>query len=118
MAAMLFLYILTNVHHNVFYVGVTNDLVRRVFEHRNKLLKGFSYKYNVDKLVYFEATPSIEAAILREKLIKKWRREIKCEAINAMNPDWHDMYEALVAGDPVIRRDDASFQRRASGEIV
>lgn len=118
MAEMFFVYILTNAHHNVFYIGVTNDLVRRTYEHKNKLVKGFSYKYNIDKLVYYECFGSIELAILREKLIKKWRRDIKCEAINAMNPDWHDMVEVLVAGDPVMRRDDALTQPIACGEAV
>jgi putative endonuclease len=118
MTEMFFVYILTNAHHNVFYIGVTNDLIRRTFEHKNKLAKGFSYKYNVDKLVYYECFGSIELAILREKLIKKWRREIKCEAINQMNPEWHDFYDALVSGDPVMRRGDANPQPLACGENI
>jgi putative endonuclease len=103
MAELFYVYILSNAHHNVFYVGVTNDLMRRVYEHKNKLIKGFSYKYNVDKLLYYEAMPNIEAAILREKQIKRWRREIKCDAIGRLNPEWTDLYETLVAGDPGTR---------------
>lgn len=95
MAEIFFVYILTNTHHNVFYVGVTNDLIRRVYEHKNKLLRGFSYRYNVDKLVYYEAFGSIELAILHEKRIKRWARPIKCDAILRFNPEWKDLYIEL-----------------------
>ena len=118
MAEVFFVYILTNAHHNSFYIGVTNDLVRRVFEHKNKLLKGFSYRYNVDKLIYYEVFGSIELAIAREKLVKKWRREIKCKAINRMNPEWRDLYDVLVAGDPGMRRGDALLRHPLYGENV
>jgi putative endonuclease len=97
MAEIFFVYILTNAHRNVFYVGVTNDILRRVYEHKNKLIKGFSYKYNVDSLVYFEMFGSIELAILQEKRIKRWARPIKCDAIERMNPDWKDLYLELTA---------------------
>lgn len=100
MAEVFYVYILTNLHHSVFYVGVTNDLMRRVYEHKNKLVKGFSYKYNVDKLVYYECFESIELAILKEKLVKRWARPIKCEAIARMNPERHDLYTTLAEGDP------------------
>jgi len=103
MAELFYVYILSNAHHNVFYIGVTNDLIRCVFQHKNKLIKGFSYKYNVDKLLYYEATPNIEAAILREKQIKRWRREIKCDAIGRLNLEWVDLYDMLVTGDPGTR---------------
>lgn len=96
-AEVFFVYILTNAHHNVFYIGVTNDLARRIFEHKNKLLKGFSFKYNADKLVYYEMFGSIELAILQEKRMKRWTRPIKCDAINKMNPEWKDLYETLAA---------------------
>ena len=81
----------------MFYIGVTNDLIRRVYEHKNKLIKGFSYRYNVDKLVYYETFGSIELAIAREKLVKPWARTIKCEAIARMNPTWNDLYAELTA---------------------
>ena len=71
--------------------GVTNNLARRVYEHRHKLIKGFTARYNVDKLVYFEATSDVESAIAREKQIKGWRRERKNALVNAMNPGWRDL---------------------------
>ena len=91
-----YVYILTNNHHTVFYTGVTNDLVRRIYEHKHKRIKGFTEKYNINKLVYYEVTQDIEAAIHREKLIKKWKRRFKFDAIERMNPDWHDLYDAMV----------------------
>lgn len=88
---MYFTYILSNKLNNVLYIGVTNDLQRRVYEHKNKLVEGFTEKYNVDKLVYYEATESIETAILREKQLKKWRREKKITLIEHINPKWLDL---------------------------
>ena len=73
------------------YIGVTNDMVRRVFEHKNKIAKGFSSKYNVDKLVYFEKFTNINDAIKREKRLKKWTRQWKINLIEEMNPDWVDL---------------------------
>jgi len=73
------------------YVGITNNLIRRVHEHKNKLVKGFTEKYNVNKLVYFEETRDVIAAITREKEIKKWRREKKDQLVNRMNPTWKDL---------------------------
>jgi putative endonuclease len=72
-----YVYVLTNWNHRVMYIGVTNDLERRIYEHKNKLVQGFTEKYNVHKLVYFEATADVNAALAREKEIKKWRRERK-----------------------------------------
>ena len=94
-----FVYILTNAWHTVFYTGVTNDLIRRVFEHRMHLVKGFTDRYNVYKLVYFEETSDVNAAIHREKIIKKWKSAFKFDAINKMNPEWKDLYVEM-AGDP------------------
>ena len=73
------------------YLGVTNNLERRLYEHKNKLIKGFTEKYNVNKLVYFEETQDVTAAIAREKEIKKWRREKKNQLVNRMNPNWKDL---------------------------
>lgn len=73
------------------YTGVTNNLERRIYEHKNKLIKGFTEKYNVNKLVYFEETQDVNAAIAREKEIKKWRREKKNQLVNLMNPKWIDL---------------------------
>jgi len=86
-----FVYILTNERGNVMYVGVTNDLVRRVYEHKQKAVPGFTKTYNVSKLVYFEETPSIESAILREKEIKAWRREKKDRLVESMNGQWLEL---------------------------
>ncbi len=81
-------YLITNWNNKVLYVGVTNDLVRRIFEHKNKLVKGFTTKYNVNKLVYFESTTDVKSAISREKEIKGWRREKKNKLIEEVNPNW------------------------------
>ena len=73
------------------YVGVTNNLRRRIYEHKNKLTKGFTEKYNVNKLVYFEETQDVIAAIAREKEIKKWRREKKNQLVTRINPTWKEL---------------------------
>jgi putative endonuclease len=73
------------------YVGVINNLERRLYEHRNKLVKGFAEKYNVNKLAYFEETQDVTSAIAREKEIKKWRREKKNQLLNRIYPNWKDM---------------------------
>jgi putative endonuclease len=86
-----YVYLLTNWNNRVMYVGVTNHLERRIYEHKNKLIEGFTKKYNVDKLVYFEMTPDVLAAIEREKQIKKWRREKKDRLVIAANPEWKDL---------------------------
>ena len=86
-----FVYILTNWTSSVMYIGVTNNLERRLFEHKNKLVAGFSSKYNVDKLVYFEETTDIQAAIAREKQLKSWRREKKNALVESLNPEWKDL---------------------------
>jgi putative endonuclease len=75
------------------YVGVTNDLVRRIYEHKNKLVKGFTEKYKVNKLVYFEETGDVRSALTREKEIKKWRREKKNALVISINPEWKDLAE-------------------------
>ena len=75
----------------VLYIGVTNNLERRMFEHKNKLIKGFSSKYNLDKLVYLEVYQYVEDAIKREKNMKKWKREWKINLILEDNPDWEDL---------------------------
>ena len=86
-------YLLTNWNNRVIDIGVTNDLTRRVYEHKNKLVKGFTDKYNINKLVYFEETGDVAAALAREKEIKKWRREKKNNLVRSMNPDWKDLSE-------------------------
>jgi putative endonuclease len=86
-----YVYLLTNWNNKVMYVGITNDLLRRINEHKNKLVEGFTKKYNLTKLVYFEETNEVTAAIEREKTIKKWRREKKNQLVTAVNPDWKDL---------------------------
>lgn len=88
-------YIMTNIGNNVLYTGVTNNLKRRVFEHKEKLVEGFTKKYNIVKLVYYEIFEDIENAILREKQIKGGSRQKKIDLINSMNRDWKDLYEEL-----------------------
>jgi putative endonuclease len=86
-----YIYILTNKSNNVLYVGVTNDLIRRIFEHKSKLVEGFTKKYNLWKLVYYEAADNIEGAINREKQLKNWHRDWKMNLIDQFNPDWKDL---------------------------
>jgi len=86
-----YVYLLTNWNNKVMYVGITNDLERRIYEHKEKVVKGFTEKYNVTKLVYFEQTPDIVAALNREKEIKKWRREKKDRLVKNINPQWRDL---------------------------
>ncbi len=88
-------YLLTNWNNKVIYVGVTNDLNRRIYEHKNKLISGFTKKYNLNKLVYFKETCDINAAINREKEIKKWRREKKDILVNQINPNWQDLSDGF-----------------------
>ncbi|MBQ7226349.1 MAG: GIY-YIG nuclease family protein [Clostridia bacterium] len=92
---MYYVYILTNRHNKVLYTGVTNNLKRRVYEHKNKLVDGFTKIYNVNKLVYFEIYKDVRLALKREKEIKGWLRIKKLDLIEQKNPNWDDLYEAL-----------------------
>jgi putative endonuclease len=86
-----FVYFMTNWNNRVIYVGVTNDLRRRTFEHKNKEINGFTKKYNLVKLVYYEIFQDVTVAIAREKEIKKWRREKKDNLVQKNNPEWNDL---------------------------
>ncbi len=88
-----YVYMLTNWNSKVLYTGVTNDLNRRLYEHKHKLIDGFTKKYRVFKFVYFESTTDVTSAIAREKEIKGWTRRIKNALIEAMNPTWKDLSE-------------------------
>ncbi len=90
-----YIYFLTNTYNNVLYVGVTNDLVRRIAEHKAKVNKGFTYKYNCDKLVCFESYILMTDAIAREKQLKNWKREWKDKLITDYNPEWKDLSEEI-----------------------
>jgi len=91
-----YVYIMSNKYDTTLYVGVTGDLKRRVFEHREKLVDGFSTKYSCNKLVWYEETENVDSAILKEKQIKKWKRKFKNNIIDEMNPEWKDLYELIV----------------------
>ncbi len=88
-------YIMTNKRDGVLYTGVTNDLKRRVFEHREDLVPGFTRRYNLHKLVYFETTSDAYSAIAREKQIKAGSRAKKIALVNASNPEWRDLYDEI-----------------------
>jgi len=90
------IYILCSKRNGTLYVGVTNDLVRRIYEHREKTIKGFTKNYNVTKLVYAEEFQDIYEAIHREKCIKKWSRAWKLHLIEKSNPQWRDLYEEII----------------------
>ena len=88
-----YVYILTNYNETTFYIGVTGNLEKRIWEHKNKVLEGFSAKYNLSKLVYFETTNSIESALNREKQLKRWHRQWKINLIKESNPEFVDLSE-------------------------
>lgn len=90
-----YVYIMTNKNNTVMYTGVTNDLKRRVYEHRNKLIDSFTKRYNITKLVYYEVFGDPENAILREKKIKAGSRQRKIDLVNSMNSSWQDLYDDI-----------------------
>jgi len=91
-----YVYILTNSKNTVLYVGVTSDLVKRIYEHKNSFVEGFTKKYNLKKLIYFEVFGDIVSAITREKQIKGWLRIKKIALIEKVNPSWNDLYKEIV----------------------
>ena len=91
-----YIYIITNSNNTTLYTGVTADLVKRIWEHKNKVVEGFSKKYNLNKLVYFEVFDNIENAILREKQIKAGSRKKKIELISSFNKNWEDLYDSII----------------------
>lgn len=91
-----FVYILANKRNGTTYIGVTSDLVRRIYEHKNDLVEGFAQKYAVHDLVYYERHDRIEDAIVREKQMKAWKREWKLRIIENFNPDWNDLYGDII----------------------
>lgn len=90
-----YVYIMTNKNNTALYTGVTNDLKRRIYEHKNKLVEGFTKKYNITKLVYYEISRDVESAILREKQIKGGSRAKKIKLIESVNREWRDLYDEL-----------------------
>ena len=88
-------YIITNHKNGTLYIGVTSDLIKRILQHKNKVVDGFSKQNNLICLVYYEMHDNMESAITREKQMKKWKREWKIRLITEMNPNWHDLYDCI-----------------------
>ena len=95
MKKQFFVYILSSQRNGTLYIGVTSNLVKRIWEHKNNQAEGFTRKYNVKNLVYFEIHDNAESAITREKQIKKWKRAWKIRLIEEKNPDWKDLYDVI-----------------------
>ncbi|MEA5572851.1 GIY-YIG nuclease family protein [Calothrix sp. UHCC 0171] len=96
MSQQYYIYIITNQSNTVLYTGVTNDLIRRIYEHKEKLIAGFTKKYNVNKLVYYEIFTDVNNAIAREKQIKAGSRNKKIDLVNSVNPEWCDLYDDVL----------------------
>ena len=92
-----YVYIITNRKEGTLYIGVTSDLIKRIYEHKSKKYPGFSKRYNLDLLVWFEQFPTIEQAIEYEKKLKMWKRQWKLNLINQSNPEWNDLYLEITA---------------------
>jgi putative endonuclease len=91
-----YVYILTNKSNKILYIGMTNNLIRRIFEHKNKMVDGFTKEYNLSKLVYYETLVDAEVAIQREKQLKNWHRDWKINLITQFNPEWEDLSEGIL----------------------
>ena len=91
-----FVYIMASKKNGTLYIGVTNNLIHRIFQHKSEFARGFTAKYKVNKLVYFEQTNNIQSAIRREKQLKKWNREWKINLIEKTNPNWDDLYGKFI----------------------
>ena len=96
MKKKVYLYMLTNKKNGTLYTGATTDLVKRTYAHKNRLVKGFTYKYNLTKLIYIEVYDDIETAFTRERRIKGWKREWKIRMIEKVNPEWLDLFDTLL----------------------
>ncbi|STX29640.1 endonuclease [Legionella beliardensis] len=91
-----YVYILANQRYGTLYIGLTTNIIKRIWEHKNKLAPGFTAKYNVSQLVYYEIFHDIQTAAAREKRLKEWKRQWKIELIETMNPNWHDLYYEII----------------------
>jgi putative endonuclease len=89
-------YMLASKRNGTLYIGVTSDLIKRIWEHKSNVVKGFTDRYNVHQLVWYELHETMEAAIRKEKMLKNWKRSWKLELIESSNPDWQDLYESIV----------------------
>ena len=90
-----YVYLLASKRNGTLYIGVTNDLIKRIWQHKNNAVEGFTKKYNVHKLVYYETADNVNSAITREKQMKRWNRQWKIELIEKHNPTWKDLYYEL-----------------------
>ncbi|MBI2830295.1 MAG: GIY-YIG nuclease family protein [Chloroflexi bacterium] len=122
---MYYVYILANKPRGTIYVGVTNDLIRRLYEHRNDLIAGFTKRYGVHLLVHYEQCVDVSTAIWREKRLKKWNRAWKIKLIESDNPEWRDLYPDLVQSDgfpagvyPVLRYGAENDWNRGVGDLL
>ena len=93
---MVFVYIMASKKNGILYIGVTSNLIKRVYEHKQDFVDGFTKKYDVKKLVYYESLENIESAINREKRLKAWQRQWEIELISKFNPEWLDLYESIL----------------------
>ena len=89
-------YMLASKKNGTLYIGVTSNLIKRIWEHKNNLVQGFTKQYNVHDLVWYELHENMESAILREKMLKEWKRTWKLELIESSNPNWHDLYDTII----------------------
>ena len=96
MGKQYYIYILASKKNGTLYIGVTNNLIKRVYEHKNNLVKGFSQKYSVHNLIYNEIFNDVYEAITKEKRMKKWKRQWKIELIRKFNPEWRDLYDEIL----------------------
>ena len=101
-----YVYVLASGRNGTLYVGVTNDLIRRVYEHKNDLVQGFTEKYGVHTLVNYEECESVESALRREKQLKVWHRKWKLRLIEETNPEWEDLYDEIAGLDSSLRWND------------
>ena len=108
-----YIYFLSNTYNNVLYIGVTNDIVRRTAEHKANINKGFAYKYNCDKLVYYEIFTLMTTAISREKQLKNWKREWKNKLVNDFNLEWKDLSEEIGVTNEMIEAIKTMYDRHA-----
>ena len=112
-----YVYLLTNKYHTTFYTGVTNNLYRRIIEHKTKINKGFTNNYNVNRLVYYELHFSVNNAIAREKRLKKWNRAWKIKLIERSNAEWKDLAESIGVTTEIIEKAKKYVTRRGDARL-
>lgn len=108
-----YVYLLADRYRGIFYIGVTDDIIRRVWEHKQRMRDGFTKRYGIDRLVYYECIDNAEEAMRRERRLKRWNREWKIEAIEKMNPEWNDLYNVIA--EELAEQDPRSHSLRSFG---